>query len=415
MKTILRDDRYVTVVALSLSILLLLGHLAEAQTYQFESIPSERAGLGAHPIGTLITDGKGNVYGTTSQGVSYGRGTVFEVNRAGKATTLYTFPGGANGELPQAGLLRDKLGNLYGTTYNGGSGTCDCGVVFKIDSAGNETVLHSFQGMPDGDNPESSLVHDGTGNLYGTTVYGGTSSACGGDAECGTVFKIDSAGSETILHSFTGGSDGAYPSAGLLLDSAGNLYGTTSYGGTFSAGTVFKVDTSGTETVLYNFQGGSDGQAPVAPLVQDGAGNLYGTTERGGAACSLGCGTVFKLTLTGQETVLYRFTGGNDGSFPLAGLVADSAGNLYGTTTSAGDLSCSIFFDTGCGTVFKISSDGTETTLYTFNGSDGAMPESGLLRDAAGNLYGTTFDGGSGHCYSRSENLGCGVIFKLSQ
>jgi hypothetical protein len=113
--------------------------------------------------------------------------------------------------------------------------------------------------------------------------------------------------------------------------------------------------------------------------------------------------------------VLYRFTGGNDGSFPLAGLVADSAGNLYGTTTSAGDLSCSIFFDTGCGTVFKISSDGTETTLYTFNGSDGAMPESGLLRDAAGNLYGTTFDGGSGHCYSRSENLGCGVIFKLSQ
>ena len=404
-------------VTFCLSILLLPGLLAEAQTYRFESFPSARFGFGTNPVGTLIMDGSGNVYGTTTQGVIYGSGTVFKINRSGKGKVLYTFPGGVNGELPLAGLMRDESGNLYGTTYNGGSVTCDCGVVFKIDSAGHESVLHSFQGTPDGANPKSALVRDSAGNLYGTTVYGGNNSnACGGQIGCGTVFKIDSAGNETVLHSFAGSGDGSYPFAGLLMDSTGNLYGTTFDGGPFNLGTVFKLDAAGNETVLYNFQGGSDGEVPVAPLIQDGAGNLYGTTQGGGILeCSLGCGTVFKLSSFGVETVLYRFTGGDDGSVPRAGLVIDSAGNLYGTASSAGDLSCSVLSGTGCGTVFRIDPEGNETTLHVFKGTDGAMPKTGLLRDGAGNLYGTTFEGGSGHCRTEEGDLGCGVIFKLSR
>jgi uncharacterized repeat protein (TIGR03803 family) len=195
------------------------------------------------------------------------------------------------------------------------------------------TVLHRFTGN-DGSFPEAGLVRDAAGNLYGTTLNGGDQNCSGG---CGSVFKLDKTSKETILYSFTGGSDGEYPNAGLVRDEAGNLYGTTVAGGVSgtgcpeytTCGVVFKLDTTGKETVLYTFTGGADGGTSYARLVRDSAGNLYGTTAGGGAFAS---GVVFKLDATGHETVLHTFTGGADGGLPYAGLVRDSAGNLYGAT-----------------------------------------------------------------------------------
>src|SRR5271157_3231541 len=245
-----------------------------------------------------------------------------------------------------------------------------------------ESVLHSFPGSPDGANPYAGLVRDAQGNLYGTTVNGGAQAK-------GTVFKVDATGNETVLYSFTGaGGDGANPEAGLVPDAQGNLYGTTYAGGASNAGTVFKVDTTGNETVLYSFTGaGGDGAGPTGLLVRDAQGNLYGTTVFGGAS---GKGTVFKADATGNETVLYSFTGaGGDGANPEAGLVPDAQGNLYGTTDAGGA--------SNAGTVFKVDTTGNETVLYSFTGAggDGAGPTGLLVRDAQGNLYGTTVFGGA--------------------
>jgi uncharacterized repeat protein (TIGR03803 family) len=216
---------------------------------------------------------------------------------------LYTVAGGADGGVPAAGLVSDGAGNLYGTTEF--RGTSDWGVVFKLDANGNESVLHSFTGGAgaDGSTPRAGLIRDPAGNLYGTALQGG--SACGGFT-CGVVFKIDSTGHESLLHSFDG-TDGESPEAGLLRDLAGNLYGTTSAGGS-GYGVVFKLDTTGTETVLYSFTGAADGAQPLGGLIADSEGNFYGTTQTGGdfSACAAdGCGVVFKLDpTTGKETVL---------------------------------------------------------------------------------------------------------------
>jgi uncharacterized repeat protein (TIGR03803 family) len=301
-------------------------------------------------------------------------------------SVLYSFLGGTDGGDPEAGLVRDALsGNLYGTTFSGGA--YGSGTVFKVDTTGIETVLYSFKGTPDGVGPHAGLVREG--NLYGTTTQGGAYGY-------GTVFKVDKKGKETVLYSFTGaGGDGNYPYAGLVRDAlSGNLYGTTFYGGTYlNYGTVFKVDKTGHETVLHSFTGGTDGGNPYAGLVRDAlSGNLYGTTFGGGdLTCNppTGCGTVFKVDATGNETVLYSFTGGTDGGYPRAGLVRDAKGNLYGTTSGGGVQ--------GYGTVFKVDTTGTETVLYSFGATagDGAEPWASLVRDAQGNLYGTTFDGGA--------------------
>jgi uncharacterized repeat protein (TIGR03803 family) len=227
--------------------------------------------------------------------------------------------------------------------------------VFKVHiKPSRETILHSFTGTGgDGALPMAGLVRDAAGNLYGTTVegraYGGQ---CGGFGGCGTIFKIDPTGKETVLYVFTGETDGQAP-GGLLRDLAGNLYGTTAFGGAGAAGTVFKLDASGKKTVLYSFTGGTDGDEPVGPLVRDKGGNFYGVTNVGGGkGCSSGCGTVFKLSKAGKETILYRFTGGVDGAYPVAGLLRDKAGNLYGTTLYGGDAKvCS----PGCGVVFEVT------------------------------------------------------------
>jgi len=357
---------------------------------------------GARPAADLIRDSAGDLYGTTQNGGAYGNGVVFKLSPTEALTVLYSFTGGADGGKPVAGLVRDGAGNLYGTAANGGvapTGECPngCGVVFKVSPTGTETVLHSFTG-PDGVIPYSGLVRDRAGNLYGTTANG----AASGD---GVVFKLSPAGTETVLYSFTGGADGAVPVAGLMRDGAGNLYGTTQYGGASGNGVVFELircDTapSGYDfKVLYAFTEQKDGYLPQGGVVQDAVGNLYGTASRGGY---WDVGVVFKLSLTGAETILHTFNGA-DGDDPVAGLIRDSAGNLYGTTYSGAY---------GGGVVFKVSPSGTETVLYSFTGgADGAYPLAGLVRDGAGNLYGTTQFGGAGHCEYGS---GCGVVFRLT-
>ena len=315
---------------------------------------------------------------------------------------LYTFTGGIDGGAPW-GVIRDAAGNLYGATSGGGSTSegCNtyfrgCGVVFKIDPAGQETVLYTFQGLT-GFSPEAGLLRDKLGNLYGTTGSGGDTHCL--HVGCGTVFKIDAAGHESVLHSFSGGNDGLYPLASLIQDAAGNLYGTSSGLSSFTSasGTVFKLDAAGKETVLHDFAGPPDGALLEGSLLRDAHGNLAGATASGGngTACgTAGCGTVFKISATGQETVIYNFTGGADGWSPVGNPIRDSAGNFYGATAFGGNLTCNPPY--GCGVVFKMDARGVETVLYAFGDEtkNGYQPNGGLVRDEAGNLYGTTFRGG---------------------
>ena len=300
-------------------------------------------------------------------------------------TLLYAFKGTPDGKSPEGDLVRDPAGNLYGVTFSGGAYLW--GTVYKVDPTGNETVLYSFTGGADGANPSTGVLLDSAGNLNGTTGGGGTFGH-------GTVYKLDTSGNETVLYSFTGGADGSYPTGSLLRGAGGTLYSTTTQGGAYGAGTVFKLDTTGNETVLYSFSGGTDGGLPYAGLTRDAAGNFYGTTSGGGdVTCQAGgCGTVFKLTTTGKETVLHAFAGGTDGTSPYARLIRDAAGNLYGTTYFGG-----IFLS---GTLFRLDTTGKET-VYSFSG--GAYPIA-LVRDSAGNLYGTTTAGGT---------YGYGSIFKF--
>jgi len=318
--------------------------------------------------------------------------------RAQTFTLLYTFTGGSDGRGPFGGVILDGAGNLYGTTTEGGNLACSlgCGTVFKVDTSGNETVLYSFAGTGagDGEYPNATLLRDTQGNLYGTTESGGAFGY-------GTVFKLSAAGAETVLHSFTGtGGDGKFPFGGVARDGQGNLYGTTNTGGVFGVGTVFRVDATGNETVLYSFTGtGSDGKSPYAGVVRDAQGNLYGTTESGGTS---NVGTVFKVDATGTETILYSFTvTGGDGAEPMSGLVRDAQGNLYGTTNAGG-----VGVGGGNGVVFKVDKTGREKVLFRFpgTGADGIRPH-GVVRDAQGNLYGTTVFHGA---------FGWGTVFKLS-
>lgn len=275
------------------------------------------------------------------------------------------------------------------------------------------TPLYSFKGgTTDGENPEGSLFMDAAGNLYGTTVAAHAPYA-------GTAFKLDTTGTETVLHRFKG-AGGASPYGGLIRDATGNSYGTTSAGGASNSGSVFKLGTTGTETRLHSFTGAPsgcgttgnppcDGAFPYAGLIRDRAGNLYGTTSAGGASNS---GTVFKVTAAGAATVLYSFcakSGCTDGATPYGSLLRTSTGILYGTT-SAGGITAGNCFPYGCGVVFRLDpTTGSETVLYSFAGSpDGAHPYGGLVPDSAGNVYGTTFEGGTGACTN-----GCGVVFEV--
>jgi uncharacterized repeat protein (TIGR03803 family) len=391
--------RQAKLAAASFAVVVLLVALiptAHAQTYSvlynFKSGPA-----GIVPFDGLTLDSKGNLYGTTGGDGALASGTVFKLDPHGKYDVLYNFTGRrGDGQSPFIGTLtRDHAGNLYGTTINGGiySQFCipGCGTVYKVDSRGKETILHIFTGTGgDGSQPYGGVILDSTGNIYGATTGGGTS---GG----GIVFKLDSHGKETILYNFTGGSDGSAPIGTLVSDNNGNFYGTAGTGGADGYGTVFKIDTTGKYTLLYTFTGAGDGGFSESPLVLDPAGNLYGTTDLGGTS---GFGNVFKLDTKGTETALYSFTGGADGGTPsYAGLVRDAAGNLYGAASSGGTAS-------GFGVVFKIDTTGKETVLHRFKGSDGRIPDGSVTLDSHGSLYGTTTLGGA---------YNGGVVYKISQ
>jgi uncharacterized repeat protein (TIGR03803 family) len=339
---------------------------------------------GTNPYAGLV-DVNGTLYGTTEIGGTGDDGTVFSITTSGAESVLHSFAGGSDGAYPWAGLT-DVNGTLFGTE-NGGVN--NLGTVFSITTSGTERILHTFTGPPDGQLSYAGLV-DVDGTLYGTTQYGGTGS-CGGG--CGTVFKITTSGAESVIYSFTNGSDGGYPYAGLL-NVKGTLYGTTQEGGASDAGTVFSITTSGKESVLHSFTAGLDGAEPYAGLVNLG-GTLYGTTNSGGASNK---GTVFSITLSGTETVLHSFTGGSDGGYPYAGLL-NVNGTLYGTTAIGGTSK-----NGGRGTVFKITKAGKESVVYRFQSApDGANPYAGLI-DVGGTLYGTTLAGGAS---------GAGTVFSI--
>lgn len=334
---------------------------------------------GMNPYAGLLRDSAGNLYGTTLSGGTSGVGTVFELTAAGSEKILYSFTGGADGGNPESSLLADSQGNLYGTTFSGGNN--GNGTVFKVTLAGQESVLYRFTGGADGAHPVAGVIRDSQGNLYGTAGAGGTG--------FGVVYKLTPGGQETVLHTFNYG-DGSVPQAKLILDSQGYLYGTTTFGGLYSRGTVFKVTTAGGSfATLYNFGlNFPDGAQPNTALIRDGQGNFYGTTQAGGSG---GGGTVYQLTPSGTETIIYNFTGGADGGSPEGGLIRDGAGNLYGTTISGGNTNCA----PSCGVVFKVTPAGQEQVLYRFDTFTGAAPNSGLTLDGKGGAYGTTTQGGA--------------------
>lgn len=349
---------------------------------------------GDTPEAGLVRDQAGNLYGTTVYGGQFGYGTVFKLTPSGTETVLHSFAGSpSDGSYPYfATVTLDEAGNLYGTTASGGaSGE---GVVFKLTASGAESVLYSFTGGTDGGSPRGGVVLDNSGNLYGTTYDGGASGY-------GVVFKITPGGVETVLQNFLS-TDGAHPDGGLIRDAAGQLFGTTAYGGSADNGTVFGVSSKGFFLLVYSFAGYPiDGALPFGTTPLAGTSDLYGTTYSGGRN---GAGTVFKLTAAAQETVLLNFDGGLGGKGPYDVLVADPAGNLYGTTEYGGSAQCGY---EGCGVLFELSVAGKETVLHNFNltPTDGAYPFGGVVRDRAGNLYGTLSAGGT---------TGCGAVFKFT-
>jgi len=279
----------------------------------------------------LIQDQAGNLYGIADEGPG-GAGILFKLSPEGEQTILHAFQGGLgrNARVPSGGILMDKFGNIFGTTLAGGNGSClfGCGSVFRLDPAERLHVLYQFSGGSDGSHPYGPLVQDVAGNLYGVAQSGGDLSCSEfPQVGCGTVFRLARNGEFTVLHIFKGGADGASPQPGLLMDTAGNLYGATAEGGNSDSGIVFKISNSGKYSILHRFSGIA-GVFPNGGLVSDSDGNLYGTAQAGGTG---GVGTVFELSPAGQVTVLHAFSGGLDGASPLAGLVRDAEGNLYGT------------------------------------------------------------------------------------
>jgi|SRR5580704_1829830 uncharacterized repeat protein (TIGR03803 family) len=388
------------VLAFTLGFVLLLSSRAQSQTF---SVVHSFAGGddGANPLAGLVIDGSGNLYGTTSSGGANGAGSVFEYSSSGEESVLYNFTGGNDGGDPEASLL--LIGStLYGTTVSGG--TSGSGTVFEVTLQGKETVLYSFKGQPDGAAPGASLVRDSSGNFYSTTNLGGANGN-------GTVFKLirskvpGAAWTEQVLYSFGTGTDGANPVSGVSLDSAGNLYGTTSAGGTYGYGTVFQLAPSGTswtENTLHEFELLNDGGIPYAGIVLDHAGNLYGATTDGGAGGSEGGGTIFEMTSTDgvwSFSVLYSLPGwGISGSFRNLLLTSNK---IYATTHCDGANSA--------GTVYELTRSRTGTwsyvSLYVFTGgTDGLFSFSNLVLDKTGDLYGTTKQGGA---------IGNGVLFKV--
>jgi uncharacterized repeat protein (TIGR03803 family) len=364
--------------------------MPRAQAQTFKVVYNFTGGTdGGNPLDGFIADSAGNLYATTNAGGTSGNGTVFKISKSAEESVMYSFAGGTDGANPQGGLIIDKAGNLYGTT-NAGGGVEDAGTVFEITAAGEEEVLYTFPAGKNGAFPEAGLAVDAEGNLYGTTSAGGAHGN-------GAVFKLtapktSSKWTETLLYSFGIGTDGAVPVSSVTFGVGGHLYGTTSAGGAYGYGTVFQLTRSGsvwTESILHNFQDGDDGAIPYGGLIVDKLGNLYGAATEGGTG---GGGTIFRLSSTNGDwtfAVLYSNPGwGISGSFRK--LILDASGNLYGTTHCDGA--------NNAGTVYKLtpaSGSWTYTSLYVFTGGDDGLYSFSNPLLEAGHLYGTTKQGGA--------------------
>jgi uncharacterized repeat protein (TIGR03803 family) len=382
-----------------------------AQT--FTTLGSFNVTNGANPYSTLVQATNGNLYGTTVFGGADNAGTVFEITPGGAMKTLYSFcsqSGCPDGENPTGGLIQATDGNFYGLA--GGGGVNGAGTVFKITPSGTLTTLYNFCPQGDcagGEYPGGTLIQATDGNLYGTTVYGGTD-------DVGVVFKITTSGTFTTLHSFRDSPDGANPVAGLVQATNGNFYGMTEWGGVNGLGTVFEITSAGTLTTLYSFcsvSGCTDGNNPNSGLMQATDGNLYGVTV-GGGDYGWNAGTLFRMTLSGKLTKLYNFCSLSncaDGNSPYITLIQATDGNLYGATAIGGQGDCGAY--PGCGTIFKSTLSGTLTTLFTFDRADGGHPNMGLVQDTNGNFYGTTVNGGADSTCSWN-GMGCGTVYSLS-
>ncbi len=415
-------------LGLILAVAVAVPRLAHAQTfsvvYSFQGVQS-----GFYPTSGVSVDHTGDLYGTTQYGglgtsCYLGCGIAFKLVRHDSNwlfTPIYSFMGGSDGGNPSARLIIGPNGTLFGTTTQGGGSGCmglGCGTVFNLHppqhissrvlAGWSETVLYRFQGGSDGAMPEAAdLVFDQAGNLYGTTYVGGGSQCF---EDCGTVYELTNSGgnwTESILHVFGQSGDGDEPWAGVILNQTGNLYGTTATGGAHRQGSVYELIHSGvgwTERLLYSFQGGSDGAFPFSSLIQDPAGNLYGTTCCAGGHSG---GTVFGLTAgTWDFSLLYALGASGTGQGPEGALIMDSSGNLYGTASSGGAY--------GFGALFKLTPSAggwTYTAVHDFCAggyppcSDGYTPSGNLAFDSAGNLYGTTSNGGA---------HGGGVVYEIT-
>jgi uncharacterized repeat protein (TIGR03803 family) len=382
------------IAAAFVCIFLLSAQTASAQTFSvvysfFDSSSDASTPVPAH----LVQDTAGNFYGLAEFGGSHDKGAIYKIDPSGTETVLYSFTGGADGGSPQAGLYLDSDGTLYGLTDSGGDTSCSlstsgCGTIFKFDTSGTLTTLHTFKNGADGAYPLGNLISV-NGALYGVAEDGSPRANCNG---CGLIFKITKTGTFTVVYAFTGGTDGGGPNP-LVRDAAGNIYGAASYGVSGNLGTIFKLDTSKNFSVLYTFPGGAAGAAPEGKLIIDVNGNIHGTTYSGGdATCN--CGVVFRLDAAGDASVLHIFRGYPDGIDPAYGLI-DAGGVLYGTTYGGGDSPCDPGIH-GCGVLFEISKTGQYSVLHRFSGSsdDGGFDPSALMLGADGSIYGTTSGGG---------------------
>jgi uncharacterized repeat protein (TIGR03803 family) len=396
------NKRFVSSIRVFIVALIALVGIPATQAQTYQTIFSFDGNDGAYSSAGFVHDAEGNLYSTTQAGGLYNfglGGTVYKLDQQLRQTVLYSFCAATNctdGGVPLGGVTLDSAGNLYGATSSGGA--YGYGAVFELNAAGVESVLYSFQGLAsaDGASPGyGNVVVDSAGNLYGTTLNGGLSCSQS-TTGCGIIYKIDAAGKESILHSFTGGIDGGVPAANLIGNGTGVYYGTTQWGGTFNCGEIFKLGDGGNFKVLYSFDCDNDVWFPSAAPILGPDGVLYGTGAFGGGSSR---GGVFKFDLsTGTETVLYSFLGGaDDGCVPgTSSLILDSQGNLYGSTSDCGA--------TGYGVIFQIDPSGQETILYNFE-NDG-VPQGTMLRNTLGDLLGTTYF---------DPNFGCcGTVFRLT-
>lgn len=444
-KTIAQTCLYGVRTILILTLIAASTSASSAATYKV--IHEFNGTNGSFPVGNLVADSAGNFYGVTSEDygetgdcAGLGCGNVFKLYQTSSggwaSINLHTFRGGTkDGTSPQAGLVFDSAGNLYGTTWEGG--LYGVGTVFELTptSTGgwDYSVIYNFgAAYTDGEGPQAQLVVDSAGNLYGSTISGGNTGGYCNNLSCGVIYELSPSGSgtwtEKVLYSFSG-SDGAWPRAALASDAAGNFYGITTYGGNLSdcggggCGTVFELSPNGsggwTQTTLYAFTGKSDGNYPwYAGVIFDSAGNLYGTTGAGGhnTQCNGGCGVVYKLSPNGSggwaETVIHGFTGSDGtpaagGGWPVYNLTFDASGNLYGVTYLGGQ--------DDEGVVYKLTPSAgawTESVLHFFSGgsASGYPFQSGLTLGPGGNLYGMTIGGsGTGDC-----NSDCGAVFQVT-